>query len=178
MALKPTIFKFRLSLSDMNKEVYDSYSLTVAQHPSETSERMMARVIAFCLNACEDLQFTKGLSSVEEPDLWIVNYSQETELWIDVGEPDYERVKKATRQSKQTQIVSFNTKSDVWWKKNEVKMTTLPVAVLQLAHSGLAELSQFVTRTMDLSVMISGQTIFVTADNNSCEIEWKELNPR
>lgn len=175
MALKPTIFKFRLSLSDMNKDVYDSYSLTVAQHPSETTERMMARITAFCLNATDDLQFTKGLSSVDEPDLWVVNYSQETELWIDVGEPDYDRVKKATRQSKQTQIVSFNTKSDVWWKQNESKMATLPVTVLQLAYSGISELSQLVSRTMDLSVMISGQTIFVTAGDKNCEIEWKEL---
>ena len=71
MALKPTIFKFKISLSDLNRNHYDTLNLTVAQHPSETAERMMVRVLAFCINAQEHLVFTPGLSAVDEPDLWV-----------------------------------------------------------------------------------------------------------
>jgi uncharacterized protein YaeQ len=60
MALKPTIFKLQISLSDLNRNYYDTLNLTLAQHPSETVERMMARVLAFCINAQERLVFTKG----------------------------------------------------------------------------------------------------------------------
>ncbi|MCU7885925.1 MAG: YaeQ family protein, partial [Candidatus Thiodiazotropha sp. (ex Lucinoma annulata)] len=70
MALKATIFKTDLQISDMDRHHYQSYSLTLARHPSETDERMMVRLLAFALNANDALSFTKGLSSDSEPDLW------------------------------------------------------------------------------------------------------------
>ncbi len=70
MALKPTIYKAKISLANVEIHHYDNLNLTLAQHPSESLERMMARVLAFCMNAGESLSLTKGLSSVEEPDIW------------------------------------------------------------------------------------------------------------
>jgi len=70
VALKPTIFKANITLADVDRNVYDTLNLTLAQHPSESVERMMARVIAFCMNATEALTMTRGLSTVEEPDIW------------------------------------------------------------------------------------------------------------
>ena len=115
MAIKPTIYKMRIALSDLERNYYDNLSLTVALHPSETPERMMARVLAFCINAQAGLAFTKGLSEVEEPDLWVRTLDEQTSLWIDVGEPSPERVKKATRLARAVKIYSFNTKSEAWW---------------------------------------------------------------
>lgn len=95
MALKPTIYKFRVALTDMNRDYYDSLNLTVALHPSENQQRMMARLMAFCLNASPELQFTKGLSTIEEPDIWEKSLDDQTLVWIDIGEPDVDRVKKS-----------------------------------------------------------------------------------
>ncbi len=64
MALKPTIFKMTLNVSNLDDDIYDTVNLTVAQHPSETQERMMTRVLAFALNTQEFLSFTK-LSGIE-----------------------------------------------------------------------------------------------------------------
>jgi uncharacterized protein YaeQ len=61
VALKPKIYKFRITLSDIDRNYYDTLNLTIAQHPSETLERMMVRVLAFCINAQKHLAFTKGL---------------------------------------------------------------------------------------------------------------------
>ncbi len=94
MALKPTIYKLNINLSDLDRDYYDTIDLTLAQHPSETLERMMARVVAFCINAEEHLKFTKGLSEIEEPDIWARTLDDQIALWIDVGEPDVERIKK------------------------------------------------------------------------------------
>ena len=99
MALKPTIYKLRISLSDINRNFYDALNLTIAQHPSETLERMMARILAFCINAQEHLEFTKGLSAVDEPDIWVKSLDDQITLWIDVGEPAVDRIKKASRIS-------------------------------------------------------------------------------
>ena len=70
MALKPTIYKSRISLSDIDRHYYAALNLTLAQHPSETLERMMVRVLAYCINAQEQLAFTRGLCAVDEPDIW------------------------------------------------------------------------------------------------------------
>lgn len=93
MALKPTIYKHRISLSDLNRDYYDTLNLTVALHPSETIERMMVRVLAYCINAQEHLTFTKGLSEIEEPDIWLRSLDDQIRLWVDVGEPSADRIK-------------------------------------------------------------------------------------
>lgn len=70
VALKPVIYKLNLNLSDLNRHYYQSFNLTIAQHPSESDNRLMARLMAFCFEAEDDLSFTKGISEVEEPDIW------------------------------------------------------------------------------------------------------------
>ena len=70
MALTATIYKAELTVSDMDRDYYATHNLTVALHPSETEARMMLRLMAFARHAHEDLSFTRGLSSTDEPDLW------------------------------------------------------------------------------------------------------------
>ena len=75
MALKATINKATIHLSDMDRNYYDTLNLTIAQHPSETDIRMMVRLLAFILNANEHLQFGKGVSDEEEAAIWQINYN-------------------------------------------------------------------------------------------------------
>src|SRR5690606_12598237 len=114
VALKPTIHKMRIALSDLEREVYEDLNLTVARHPSETAERMMARVLAYCLNASPSLTFCKGLSDSDEPDVWEHTLDGRIALWIDVGEPAYDRVKKACRVAERVKVYCFNTRASVW----------------------------------------------------------------
>ncbi|OEE78426.1 YaeQ family protein [Vibrio genomosp. F6] len=175
MALKPTIYKFRISLTDMNRDYYDSLNMTIAQHPSENDERMMARVLAFCLNASPDLQFTKGLSSVEEPDLWEKTLDGQTAVWIDVGEPDPERIKKSTRQAKAVKIYSFNTKSNVWWEQNKGKISQYDANVTRFDNAGIVDMAKMIERTLDISVMLSGNSAFINSDKGAAEVTWEDL---
>ena len=85
MASNSKICKLKISLSDIDRNHYDSLNLTVAQHPSETTERMMVRVLVFCINAQEHLEFTKGLSAVDEPDIWARSLDDQLLLWIDTN---------------------------------------------------------------------------------------------
>lgn len=174
MALKPTIYKFRISLSDLNRNYYDTLNLTTAQHPSETIERMMVRVLAFCINAQEHLEFTKGLSSVEEPDIWVRTLDDQIALWIDVGEPAVDRIKKATRVSTSVKVYSFNAKakSDVWWDKTQAKFKQLKVSVYQFQWQNIQSLASQVQRTMDFSVTITGDSAYVATELGECEVPW------
>lgn len=77
MAQNATIYKVELSVSDMDRHYYETHKLTVAKHPSETVERLMVRIVAFALNAHENLEMTKGISTDGEPDIWQKSLSGE-----------------------------------------------------------------------------------------------------
>ena len=75
MALPSTVFKAELQISDMDRNYYQTNVVTLARHPSETDERMMMRVLAFAMNASENLSFANGLTANDEPDLWQKDFS-------------------------------------------------------------------------------------------------------
>ncbi|GKT11305.1 MAG: hypothetical protein ISEC1_P0268 [Thiomicrorhabdus sp.] len=175
MALKPTIYKFKISLSDLNRHYYDTLNLTIAQHPSESLERMMARVIAYCLNAQEFLSFTKGLSAIEEPAIWVRTLDDQLALWIDIGEPAVDRIKKSTRQAQAVKVYSFNTKSDVWWDQNKSKLNQLDASIYRFEWSDIQALAKLVERTMDLSITITEDSAYIATALGECELPWTVL---
>ncbi len=175
MAIKPTIYKLRISLSDLNRNYYDTLNLTLALHPSETLERMMTRILAFCINAQEHLTFTKGLSAVEEPDLWVRTLDNQIALWIDVGEPSADRIKKASHQAMATSIYCFNTKSDVWWQQIESKITKLKVAIFRFDWQNIQSAAALIQRTMDFSVTITGDSAYLATASGESEVSWQTL---
>ncbi|HIG43628.1 MAG: YaeQ family protein [bacterium] len=176
MAIKPTIYKLNIALSDLDRNHYDALNLTIALHPSETVERMMVRVLSYCINATAQLAFTRGLSAIEEPDLWARTLDGQISLWIDVGEPSIDRIKKAARLAEEVRIYSFNTKSNLWWQQSQTKLTRLPVSVYQFDWESIQSLVSLVQRTMKMSVTITGGSAFVAAESGECEVSWVELS--
>lgn len=175
MALRPTIYKFKIALTDVERSYYDTLNLTVAQHPSESIERMMVRILAFCLNAADRLSFTRGISAAEEPDLWVHTLDDQISLWIDVGEPAVERIRKASRLAAVVKVYSFNTKSDVWWSQSKDKFSELPVSVFRFNRDAIKSLAAMVERTMDLSVTVTGDSAYVATGLGECEVSWISL---
>ncbi len=94
MALKSTIYKLKISVSDLTRGHYKDYNLTTAKHPSETDERLTSRIIAFALHSHEDLVFAKGLSDDKEPDLWQKSLDGRILKWIEIGQPDEKRLRR------------------------------------------------------------------------------------
>lgn len=176
MALKPTIFKFDVSLADMDRDCYESLPLTVAQHPSETLERMMVRVLARCLYHHEQLSFTRGLSENDEPDLWQKSLDGQIERWIEVGEPSLDRLKKASRQARQVVVLSFNTRADVWWRQLSEKLPAATADVYRLDWQAIRTLAGLVGRTGDLSISIDRPNIFVAAAGGELELTLTRLS--
>jgi uncharacterized protein YaeQ len=175
VALKPTIYKLRITLSDIDRNYYDTLNLTIAQHPSETLERMMTRVLAFCINAQEYLVFTQGLCAAKEPDIWARTLDDQISLWIEVGEPAVDKVKKATRLSKTVKVYTFNSKSDTWWDQGQAKFKKLTASVFQFKWGSIQALATLVRRTMDLSVTISEDTAYISSEHGACEVTWVSL---
>ncbi len=170
MALKPTIFKLQLHISNFDDDIYVSPNLTLAQHPSETVERLTARIIAYCLNYHEQLEFTAGLSTPDEPDIRINSLDGRTLLWLDMGEPTVERIKKASRQCEVLRVYSFNTKADVWWRENSKGFTALQASYYQLNWHEIAKLATSLQRTMEWSVSISSGVLTVSTEADTSDI--------
>ena len=164
MAIKATVLKAALQIADMDRGYYNDHRLTVAQHSSETDERMMVRLLAFALHASDSLQFTKGLSADDEPDLWQKSLTDEIEVWIDVGLPDEKRIRKACGRAKQVYIYAYGGRAaQLWWEQasgksrrfDNLKVINLP----QPATKALAELAQ---RSMNLQCTIQEGQVWVS----------------
>lgn len=162
MALKPTIFKLQLDLADSDRHLYQTFPLTLAQHPSETAERLVARVLAFALNAHEALVFTKGLSTDDEPDLWQKTLDDQIEQWIEVGQPKPERLKKALNQARAVKLYPFGKAADTWW---QLEQKNLPASerlqVAQFRWADMVAVAQQIERTMHWSVSVAGGELYV-----------------
>src|SRR3954468_18030691 len=98
MALTATIYHFQITLSDVDRSVYESLDLRVARHPSETLRYLVTRTLAYCLSYEEGIAFSKGgLSSAEEAPLSVRDGTGVLRAWIDVGNPSAERLHKASK---------------------------------------------------------------------------------
>ncbi len=175
MAAKPTIYKVSVALSDMDRDYYDSLQLTIARHPSETMERMMVRLLAYCFQVREGLSFGRGLSTSDEPDLWAHELDGTLALWIDVGEPAVDRIRKASRIAREVVVYSFNSKSSVWWAQNREQFADLKASAYRFDWVEVQALTALADRTMDMSVSISDGTAWVTLEQGSCEIRVEVL---
>ena len=178
MALKSTIYKATIHLSDMDRNYYNTLNLTVAQHPSETELRLMTRLLAFILNAHEQLTFGKGLSDEDEAALWHINYSEEIELWIELGQPDEKRLKKASNRAKQVILYGYSSPFDVWWKQNQSKLAQFKnLTVARFDNEILNQLTKFLNRKMEIQVSIQDGQLWLTIDEETLLIEQETLQP-
>jgi len=118
MAAGSTVYKVQLNIADMDRNYYETHEITIAQHPSETDQRLMIRLAAFALNASERLVIAPGIGNDEDPDLWEKDYSGDIDLWIDLGQVDEKRLRKACGRAKRVIIYTYNLKSaTAWWRQ-------------------------------------------------------------
>ena len=97
MAQTATIYTFSIDLSDMDRGVFETLSLRVARHPSETVEYMVVRVLAYCLEFQDGIELTEGVSSGDEPALLVRDLTGRTTAWIEVGMPDANRLHRGMK---------------------------------------------------------------------------------
>jgi len=156
MAPNATVHKVELQVTDLDRHYYATHDLILAQHPSETAERLMARLLAFALHADERLAFGRGLSDEDEPALWQHDYGGEIERWIELGQPDESRLRKAAGRARQVVVVGYSgNAADAWWKKNQNSLARLrTLTVVDLPADGVEAATTLLARSMRLTAMI------------------------
>ncbi|WP_293776023.1 YaeQ family protein [uncultured Oxalicibacterium sp.] len=178
MALKSTIFKADLQVSDMDRHYYEPHSLTIARHPSETDERMMMRILAFALHADPALNFGKGLSADDEPDLWQKDLTGAIDVWIEVGQPDEKRIMKACGRAERVVIYSYSATSHIWWGQTSSRVERAKnLEVYQLSSETSQALGHLAQRTMQLQCTVQDGQAWITADDASIPVTLTTLKP-
>lgn len=157
MALKATVIKAELQLSDMDRQYYATHALTLAQHPSETDLRLMVRLLAFALFADERLAFGRGLSSDDEPDLWRCDRTGKVEQWIELGQPDESRLRKAAGRADEVVVVGYGGRAfGLWRERNAAVLVRLQqrLRLLEIAADDADALLALFQRSMRLQCLI------------------------
>ncbi len=172
MALRSTMFKADVAIADIDRGYYRDHLLRLAQHPSETGERMMLRLLAFVLHAHEALEFGRGLSTGDEPDLWRRDLTGAIVDWIDVGLPDPRELRKACGRAEHVHVVAYGGRAvDVWWNANEAALARLPALdVVEVPQEASRALGALADRAMVLAVTLQDGNALVTAGTRTVDV--------
>jgi uncharacterized protein YaeQ len=165
LAVKSTIFKVQLQVNDMDRKYFQEHSLTLARHPSETDERLMVRLLAFALHANEALQFAGGLSC-DEPDLWRKDLTGAIDLWIAVGQPDEQQIRRACGRARQVMVYTYSGRSaQVWWQKSGANLErSKNLTVIDLAAASGEALAALVEHSMQMQCFIQDGEVQMMGD--------------
>lgn len=187
MSLKPTIFKAHLQVADIDHNHYSDYKLTMARHPSETDERMMVRLAAYAwqahqlLDLCQgdaELSFGEGLSTPDEPDLQLVDFTDTKKLWVQVGQPSDKVLTKACAKAERVLVYAYDHAADTWWQGIQGKVNRL--AKLQVAcldNQQTQALAALAERSMQLQATIQEGALNLSSNLGSVYLEptWWQL---
>ncbi|MBU3013171.1 YaeQ family protein [Poseidonibacter lekithochrous] len=170
MAANATINKALLNISNMDENYYEEHHLTIAQHPSENDLRLMIRLVAFVLNANDTLMFCKGISTDDEPDLWQKSFGDDIEMWIDLGQPDEKRIKKACGRSEKVIIYTFKESlASIWFK--QIENSLFRFKNLHIIHLNIdGDIELLYNRSMKIQCNILDNELTLIDDNNSVVI--------
>lgn len=170
MALPSTIYRAKLQISDIDHGVYEMLQTTVAQHPSETEERLVARLLALAIFNAPELTFTKGLCAVEEPDLWIVGADGRVTYWVEVGLPDADRIVKASRHAEKVALLACGRTISNWDLQHLPKLQHINnLTVVSVDQPLITMLASQLERTIDWSVTITEGILYVTSGDTTSE---------
>ena len=186
MALKSTIFKASLAVADIDHGYYADHALTLARHPSETDERMMVRLAALALQAHQlqdvcggdgTLAFGAGLSDPDEPDVWLRDFTGQTRLWIEVGQPEDKPLLKACNKADAVVVYAFHHAAEVWWRGIESKLSRADkLSVFRIPAQAAQALAALAQRSMQLQATIQEGVLMLGDGQRHVDIEplrWK-----
>lgn len=179
MAQKSTIFRADLSVADIDRGYYRDHVLRLAQHPSETEERVMVRLLAFALHADDALEFGRGLSTEDEPDLWRRDATGSIEQWIEVGLPAERELRKACGRAREVHVLAYGGRAvDVWWRDVGDALLRQPALVVrEVPYDASQALARLAGRTMKLQVTIQEGHVLVADGATSVAVDLRERKP-
>lgn len=163
MALSSTVFTFDIDLADADRGVYDRLALRVARHPSESDEFLIGRVLAYCLEYVEGIEFSRGLSDADEPPVAVRDLTGAMRAWIDVGTPSADRLHRASKGA--PRVVVYIHREYTQWLAGLAAAKIYRSEALELRaidRALVAQLTARLDRRMSFALAASDGEIFVS----------------
>lgn len=130
------------------------------------------RLLAFALYAREGLEFGKGISDEEQAAVWQFNDVGEVNLWIDVGLPDEDRIKKASHKAQESVVLAYGRSAPIWWRQIQSRLLRFEnLTVLSLTEADSAKLTALAERGMRLNWTIQDETVYL-GEQSIEPIQW------
>ena len=168
MALGATIYNFDVDLSDTDRQRYESLSLRVAQHPSESPEYLIARTLAYLLEYTEGIEFSRGVSAPDEPAIAVRDLTGQTKVWIDIGAPDAARLHKAAKSAARVVVYTHKDPAQFLKQLAGARIHNADDLELYAIDRGFVDaLVARLERRMAFSLSIAGRELYLSigADN-------------
>ncbi|MGD0525463.1 MAG: YaeQ family protein [Polyangiaceae bacterium] len=164
MALTATMHHVEVTLSDVDRSVYESLDLRLARHPSESARYLLTRLLAYCLSYEDGIAFSKGgLSSTDEPPIAVHDPTGILLAWIDVGSPSADRLHKASKAARR---VALYTHADPALLRREASSRAIhkveAIEVWRFEPSFLDALEALLDRNMKLEIARNDGGLYVT----------------
>ena len=170
MALPASIYRVNIQLSDVDRGVYEALQATVARHPSETEERLVARLLAYALFFEPELTFSKGLSAGDEPDLWVKGPDGRVSLWIEAGLPDADRIIKASRHSQRVALVASGRTLVNWEQQQLPKLLDIQnLLIFRFDQQFINCLVEKLARCISWDVTVSDGSLYINVGAETFE---------
>jgi uncharacterized protein YaeQ len=170
LALGATIYTFDIELADADRGVYQPLSLRVAQHPSETPDYLLTRVLAYCLEFAEGIAFSKGLSDPDEPAICVRDLTGALQVWVDIGLPEPERLHRASKSAPRVAVYTHKDPAQWAMKLADARIHRAEkLAVFAFDRAWLAQLLARLERRMQFSLARSEGEIYVSIGDDTMQ---------
>ena len=168
MALNATVYVFTVRLADADRGVYETLSLRVARHPSESPEYLLTRLLGYCLEYTEGITFSKGLSDPEEPAIAVRDLTGALQTWIDIGAPEGARLHKAGKAARRV-VVYAHRDIDPWLSRLEGERIhrAEAVEIYAMDREFIAALVLRLERRMEFDLAVAERNLYVTFGEES-----------
>ncbi len=170
VALTATLYNFAIELADVDRGVYESLTLKVAQHPSETEERLVTRVLAYCLEYADGITFSRGISDPDEPAITVRDLTGSIRAWIEVGAPDAARLHKASKAA--PRVAVYIEKAPVIYLRQlegERIHKAESIEVRAIDRELIAALVERLDRRMTFALSVTDRHLFVSLGTTSLD---------
>lgn len=170
MALTATIYNFDIDLADTDRGCYETLALRVAQHPSESDEYLVARLLAYCLEFTEGLAFSSGISDPDEPTLAVRDLTGSIRVWIEIGLPDPARLHKASKAARRVAIYTHKDPGQ-WLRQIEGERIhrAEEVEIYVFDRACIAALVARLDRRMSLGISIADRNLLIAIGERTIE---------
>lgn len=172
MALSATIYNFHVELSDIDRSVYETLDLRLARQPSETVEYMLMRLLAYCLEYGEGIEFTQGVAAGDEPAIYIRDRTGQINAWIEVGLPDADRLHRGSKLAGRAAVYTHRDVNQLLAQFAGKKIhRSAEIPVYAVDRRVMEELATWVDRRTSIALSITERQLYVTVGEHTTTVE-------